>query len=108
MLSTVVSQEGVLISMLSLFTLVKKFKNTELVVDLKRKSRSSLLGEDHYRFVVEAMAVDNELTSRQLFYLFTAKYPKIQISISTVKQACRYLGWISKKTTKVLCSYSGS
>ena len=30
--------------------------------------------------------------------LFTAKYPEIQISISTVKRARRHLGWISKKT----------
>ena len=86
------------VSRVSLFALVKKFKDTGLVVDLKRKPRSSLLGEDHYRFIDEAMTADNELTFRQLFSLFTAKYPEIQISISTVKRARRHLGWISKKT----------
>ena len=44
------------------------------------------------------MTVNNELTSRQLFSLFTARYPEIQVSVSTVKQARRHLGWVSKKT----------
>ena len=64
----------------------------------KWKLRSSLLGEDHYCFIDEAMTADNELTSRQLFSHFTARNPKIQISMSTVKQVLRHLGWISKKT----------
>ena len=91
-------QEGVSISKVSLFALIKKFKSTKLVVDLKRNPRSSILEECHYRFIDETMTEDNELTSRQLFSLFTAKYPELQLSISTVKRAHRHLGWISKKT----------
>ena len=84
------AQEGVSVSKVSLFALLKKFNNTSLVVDLKRKPRSSLLGHDHYRFIDEAMTVNNELTLRQFFSLFTAKYPEIQVSISTVKRARRH------------------
>ena len=88
------------VSRVSLFTLIKKFKKIKLVVDLKKKKpRSSILEECHYRFIDEAMAANNELTSRQLFSLFTDEYPEVQISISTVKRARKHLGWISKKTT---------
>ena len=38
------SQEGVLVLRVSLFALVKKFKKMKLVIDLKRKPRSSILG----------------------------------------------------------------
>ena len=100
------SQEGVSVSKVSLFALLKKFDSTGLVIDLKRKPRSTILGHDHYRFIDEAMTVNNELTSRQLFSLFTTRYPEIQVSVSTVKRARRHLGWVSKKT-HVLCAYSG-
>ena len=88
-------QEGVKVS---LFVLIKKFKSTVLVIDLPRKPRTSLLSGCHYRFIYEKMTADNELTSRQLFSLFTTEYPDIETSISTIKRAHLYLGWISKKT----------
>lgn len=88
------SQEGVSVLKVSLFALLKKFNSTGLVIDLKRKPRSIILGHDHSRFIDEAMTVNNELTSRQFFSLFTARYPDIQVSVSIVK----HLGWVSKKT----------
>ena len=88
-------QEGVKVS---LFALIKKFKSTVLVIDLPRKPRTSVLSECHYRFIYEKMTADNELTSRQLFSLFTTEYPDTETSISTIKRAHLYLGWISKKT----------
>ena len=69
------SQEGVSVLKVSLFALLKKFDSTGLVIDLKQKP-----------------------TSRQLFLLFTAGFPEIQVSVSTVKRARRHLGWVSKKT----------
>lgn len=44
------------------------------------------------------MTADNKLTSRQLFSHFCAKYPEVQVSVSTVKRVRQHLGWISKKT----------
>ena len=92
------TEEGVKVLTVSLFALVKKFKSTSSVVDLRRAPRSSLLGECHYRFIDESMTEDNQLTSRQLYSLFSAEYPEMQILISTLKRARRHLGWISKKT----------
>ena len=45
------SQKGVTISKVSLYTLVKKYESTNLVKDMKRTPRSSLLDACHYRFI---------------------------------------------------------
>ena len=81
-----------------MFALIEKFKTTHVIADLPRKSRSSLFSEHHYRFIDEVMTNDNELTSRQLFSLFSTKYPEVQVSISTIKRVRKHLGWVSKKT----------
>ena len=91
-------EEGVQVSKVSLFALIKKFNQTKLVIDLPKKPRPSKLNECHYRFIDEVMTVNNELTSRQLFSRFCATYPEVQVSVSTVKRARKHLGWISKKT----------
>ena len=83
---------------MSLFALVKKYRATSLVIDLLKKHRSSKVFECHYRYIDDVMTEDNELTSRQLFALFSTKYPDVQVSISTIKRARQHLGWISKKT----------
>ena len=90
--------QGVTASKVSLYALVKKYDATNLVDDLERKPRRSLLDACHYRFIDETMTEDNELTSRQLLVLFTDKFPAVEISISTLMRASRHLGWISKKT----------
>ena len=91
-------QVGVSVLKVSLFALIKKFQTFKLVVDLPKKHRSSKLIECHYHYIDEQMTADNELTLRQLFFLFRATYPDVQVSISTIKLARQHLGWISKKT----------
>ena len=75
---------------------LQEFNSTSFVVNQKWKPRPSIFGHDHYRFIDKAMKVNNKLTFRQLFSLFTAKYPEIQVSVGTFKWARRHLGWISK------------
>ena len=59
-------EEGISISKNSLCALIKKYQQTGSVVDIKRKERPKLLSEEHIRFIDEAMANDDELTSSQL------------------------------------------
>ena len=92
------SEEGVTVSTVSLYALVKKFERSNTVDDMKHKPRPSLLDACHYRFIDDKMTTDNELTSRQLLALFVDKYPVVHISISTLMRARKHLGWISKKT----------
>ena len=78
------SEKGVTISKVSLYALIKKFETTNLVDNMKRKPRSSLLDACHYHFIDDTMTEDNELTSRQLFMLFAETFPEVEISISRV------------------------
>ena len=65
---------------------------------MKSRPRSSILGEEHYRFVDELMAENTDLTSRQLYAAFKEAYPSMAVSVSTMKRARRHLGWTSKRT----------
>ena len=44
------------------------------------------------------MAVDDELTARQLHHLLEERYPEVQISLSTVVRTRKELGWVCKRT----------
>ena len=52
-----------------------------------------ILGTEHYRDIDGALAVNDELTSRQRAMLLS-KYPELSMSISTVERARRELGWV--------------
>ena len=67
--------------------LITKFHKTASVDDMKRRPRSSILGEEHYRFVNELMAENTDLTSRQLYAAFKEAYPSMAVSVSTMKRA---------------------
>ena len=53
-----------------------------------------ILGTEHYRDIDGALAVNDELTSRQLRAMLLSKYPELSMSISTVERARRELGWV--------------
>ena len=97
------------VSRVSLFALIKKFKKIKLVVDLKRKPRSSILEECHYRFIDEAMAANNELTSRHLQTVVKPKnlqelkdgIKKFWLTL-TPAVCAKYVGHLKKVIPKVI------
>ena len=56
------------------------------------------LKDKHYRFIDNAMAKNDQLTSSQLHQVLREAYPELEVCVSTVKRARRELGWIWKKT----------
>ena len=90
--------EGIEISKKSLCLLISKYKNTGTVADARTRTRPRKLQEEHYRFIDDAMADNDQLTSRQLYRMLEEAYPCIDISISTLKRARRELGWVGKRT----------
>ena len=91
--------EGVNVSSVSLYALLKKYETTRTIQDRKQRSCPQLLGEEHYRFIDDTVANNVDMTSRQLHSAFVSKYPEMDsISVSTVKRARVRLGWISKRT----------
>ena len=93
------AEEGVQVSRTAIYNLITKFHKTGSVGDMGKRPHSSILGEEHYRFVDELMAENTDLTSRQLYAAFKEAYPSVAVSVSTMKRARRHLGWTSKRTS---------
>ena len=92
------AEEGVKASRTSIYNLLSKFRRTNSIADIKRRPRSRRLNEEHFRFVDELMAQNNDLSSRQLYVAFKTAYPSTEASLSTIKRARRDLGWTMKRT----------
>ena len=56
------------------------------------------LGDEHYCFIDDCMASDNELTAKKLRDKLLETFSGLNVSVSTVKRACMELGWTAKKT----------
>ena len=84
--------EGVKASRTSIYNLVSKFHRTNSIADITRQPHSRRLNEEHYRFVDEVMAENNDLSSRQLYAAFKTAYPSTAASLSSIKRADRDLG----------------
>ena len=72
------------------------------VADKQKTNRLRKLQDEHFRFVDDAMAENNKLTSSQLFNLFKEKYPEVSISISTIKRARRELAGVGSQAYQIL------
>ena len=60
-------EEGTPVSSVSIYKLLKKYECTSGVVDRNRKpSIPKILRSEHFHFLDEALAEDDELTSRKL------------------------------------------
>jgi len=100
--------EGAHISKTSLSLLLKKYRQTGSVVDRPRARAPKKLANAHYVFIDSALEKDDELTTRKLHHLLVEKFPNLDVSNSTIKQARRELSWVSSKVymRKKLVEYS--
>ena len=64
---------------------------------MPRAARTKKLLQEHYLFIDNAMAENDELTTHKLMILRFAKFPNLDVSLSTVKRAKLDLGWGSTK-----------
>ena len=89
-------EEDTLVSLVSIYKLLKKNERTGTVIDLKRKpSTPRILRAEHLKFIDDALAEDDELTARRLRNMLEERWPDLQVLISTIKRARKYdLGWI--------------
>ena len=78
------------------------------VVDRPRARAPKKLTDAHYVFIDSALEKDDELTTRKLHHLLVEKFPNLDVSNSTIKQARRELSWVSSKVymRKKLVEYS--
>ena len=84
-------EEGIQVSIKSLYLLVVKYQQTGSVLDKCRATRPRILGNDHHRAIDAALIDNDELTTGQIL---TSKFPELCVSLSTVKRARYELGWV--------------
>ena len=82
-------EEGITVTIKTLYLLMAKYKKWNTVADMPRAKRKKLLNDEHYRFIDNALAEDDELK-------LVEKYPELSsnVSLSTVKRARYELGWV--------------
>ena len=90
--------EGIKVLKKSLCVLIGQYKRTGSVADERKTRRPRKLGDEHLRFIDDAMAENDELTSSQLYNMFQEQYPEVSVSISMIKRVRRELGWVAKRT----------
>ena len=90
-------EENTVTSETSLYLLIAKYAKCGKVSNIKRSSRPSILGNEHYKFIDNAMEEDDELTAYKLHCKLKKHYPDLNLSISTVRRARKVLGWVSTK-----------
>jgi len=92
------AKEDLAVSKKSLYLLMKKYKITGSVADHRTVKPPRKLTDEHYRFLDECMADNDELTATKLLAILKEKYPSLNVSVSAVKRARVELGWTAKKT----------
>ena len=90
--------EGTIVSKKSLCLLLKKYKTTWSVADRRTVTPPRKLDNQHYHFINDCMANDDDLTATKLHAKLLETFPTLNVSTSTVKRACMELGWTAKKT----------
>ena len=87
-------EEGIEITIKSLYLLVTKYSHTNSITDRPRQHRRRLLDTRHYTFIDNALITNDELTTRQLHALLIQRFPEVSVSHSTLKRAKYELGWV--------------
>ena len=77
-----------------LYKLLKREKETG---SIPRKFRAKILQKEHYLFIDEVMAANDETTARQMKCLLEDKWPGLSVSLNVVKRARKDLGWVATR-----------
>ena len=77
------AKEGITVSKKSLCLLLKRFRTTGSVADKRSTRPRKKLTDEHYRFINERMAEDDELTAAKVLSLLQEKFPTLNVSLST-------------------------
>ena len=86
-------EEHTIISRVTLYKLLKKYKERGSVGDRARWPRSTKLEHEHLVFIDNVMAQNEKLSSRQLRKLLEEQWQGLQVSLQTVRRVQQNLGW---------------
>ena len=88
-------EENISISSQALFNLVRKYKETGMLIDKPRRTRPRKLDDEMLAVLNQALTENDELTARQARCLLIERWPTLQVSLPTIKRIRRtQLGWV--------------
>ena len=87
-------EEHTIVSRVALYKLLKKYKERGSVGDRARRPRRAKLDHEHLVFIDNAMAQNDELSSRQLRQLLEEQWQGLRVSLQTVRRVRKNLGWV--------------
>ena len=90
------------VSRVALYKLWRRYQKTGNIADMPKAQPGKKLGREQCSAIDEALVVNDELTSRQLREILEERWPGIDVSLRTVKRACKKLGWIASKRSSPL------
>ena len=79
-------EEHTIVSRVALYKLLKKYKERGSVGDRARRPRRAKLDHEHLVFIDNAMAQNDELSSRQLRQLLEEQWQGLRVSLQTVRR----------------------
>ena len=68
---------GVSVSKVLIYMLIKKYEKTNTIKDIKQRFRAMIIHENHYCFMDNLMAENNDLTSKQLHSALVSECPEL-------------------------------
>ena len=90
-------EENISISSQALFNLVRKYKETGMLIDKPRRTRPRKLDDEMLAVLNQALTENDELTARQARCLLIERWPTLQVSLPTIKRIRRtQLGWVCR------------
>lgn len=87
-------EEGISVTIKTLYLLLAKYNQAGYVADRPQAKPQKLLNREHYSFIDNALAENDELTTRQLHKQLVQWFPGLKVLLSTVKRARYELGWV--------------
>lgn len=87
-------EENVSVSQRALYYLLKKYRDRNFVKDLPRRKKAPKITEEMKVAIEEALQNDDEITSRGIKNLIVARWPDVEVSISTIKRVRGQMGWV--------------
>ena len=86
--------EGILLTLRSLYRLRKKFHQFHTISDLPRRKRSRKITMEMAQLIDDMLKDNDELTARKVRSNLEERFPHLRVSIATVKRVRRENGWV--------------
>lgn len=87
-------EEGLMITLRSLYRLRRKFSRFHTISDLPCRSRNRKITREMAQMIDDMLQGNDELTARQIHSKLVGRFPNLHVSLTTVKRIRRENGWV--------------